>query len=501
MPEHNSLQGIQFPCDPTGHRSTSLTGRKIFSEAIKGLSPRLAEKIMSDNAWRNNYYKYIPEITQLGASCRDKAEDIAEQGLKECYQQFEFHRNNTIYPLQEAVEVLSDFQFHAACIEGRAEASFIDIELSHKEKQLKQQVLLQQIEFWRKSGVIDESHANDLCNAIEYFSTNTLAGKHFVLLGAGSEIGPFSVLMALGATVIAIDLDRSENWQRLITIARNSPGRLYVPCSSDPKGMSDLGIANIAGANLLQDTPEISQWIKSFNVPLTVGSYAYLDGELHVRVVMAMDAIVQSILKVRTDISLAYLLTPTDVFVVSDKALIRSVNRYKSNRGKLLKSLINRFSFRKLFSSSIVKIIKNKEGSSLGILDNLIPQQGPSYVLAKRIQRWRAIDSLKRGYKVSCNVAPASSTRSVMSNKFFLAASRGSESFGVEVFSPETANTLMTLQLVVDVKRNGLSERGEQLFMKGANHGGAWGLGYSFRSVMPFSLIVGFLPKTIRQFC
>ena len=38
----------------------------------------------------------------------------------------------------------------------------------------------------------------------------------FVLLGAGSAMGPFEVLMSLGANVVAIDLDRPFIWKRLI---------------------------------------------------------------------------------------------------------------------------------------------------------------------------------------------------------------------------------------------------------------------------------------------
>lgn len=498
MPKSTPLQGVQFPCDQDGYRSTSLAGRKIFSSAVEQSSSVLAETIMAEKSWRKNYFKYIPSITQLSASGSDMAEKAAEQGLKKCYEEFEFHRDGKTYSLSDAIDTLADFQFHTACIQGGIEASSIDIELSHKGSQLKQAGLLKQIVCWLDNGVIDESHAADLLNTIEYFSKNSLKGKTFALLGAGSEIGPFSVLMALGASVVAIDLDRSENWQRLISIARNSPGRLYIPCSQNPTGMSDLEISEVAGGNLLQDAPEISQWIKSFDTPITIGSYAYLDGELHVRVVMAMDAIVQSLLKTRTDISLAYLLTPTDVFAVSNKILELSESRYKNGYGKIFKRLIHYSSFKKLFAPSIVAEGEINNDNSCGILDNLIPQQGPNYVLAKRIQRWRAIDSIKKGVKVSCNVAPASSTKSVMNNKFFRAASRGSESFGVEVFSPETANILMTLQLVADIERKDLSERGERLFMNGANHGGAWGLGYSFRSVMPFSLLLGLLPERIR---
>jgi hypothetical protein len=78
-----------------------------------------------------------------------------------------------------------------------------------------------------------------------------LSKKYFVLLGAGSgqvllvwrttptrgsdrhrcaaAMGPFQVLMSLGANVIAIDLDRPQIWERLISFARKSPGTLIFP--------------------------------------------------------------------------------------------------------------------------------------------------------------------------------------------------------------------------------------------------------------------------------
>ena len=57
--------------------------------------------------------------------------------------------------------------------------------------------------------------------------------EDFVLLGAGSAMGPFEVLMSLGANVIAIDLDRSFIWKRLIERARNSSGSITFPMSKE----------------------------------------------------------------------------------------------------------------------------------------------------------------------------------------------------------------------------------------------------------------------------
>jgi hypothetical protein len=59
--------------------------------------------------------------------------------------------------------------------------------------------------------------------------------------------------------------------------------------------MTDDEIAEVSGANLLTQTPEILDWLRATcpGKPLVVGAYAYLDGELHVRVSLAMDAIIK----------------------------------------------------------------------------------------------------------------------------------------------------------------------------------------------------------------
>ena len=78
----------------------------------------------------------------------------------------------------------------------------------------------------------------------------------------------------------------------------------------------------------------------------------------------------------------------------------------------------------------------------------LVPQQGPNYALAKRLQRWRAIVARDAGSIVSINVAPPTRTRSVLKNRALAAAYASAHHFGVEVFEPATANTLMAALLV-----------------------------------------------------
>ena len=499
MKTQSSPVGVQFPCVPSGQRSTTNAGRTIFAASMSLIDCPLSDLIRKENNWRQNYLHYMPNMMLSSAQAPKTAEAIAHQGLEACYKQFEFYRNGKGYRLNQAMALFKQERFHSAVIEGKGTSiKGHGLSLQHKGEKLFGESLKNRIVHWLDKGIIEKSHARSLIKVLNNEQLQDLSGQHFVLLGAGSEIGPLSMLLALGANVIAVGRPSKDNWLRLINIARESCGRLIIPCSENPKGMSDNKIAQLAGADLLTHTPEIAVWIDSFKAPMTIGNYAYLDGSDHVRVVMAMDAISATLLEKRNDISLAYLLTPTDVYAVPQDVLHHCNERLTEQSLKsVYKKVLNKFSLGRLFSSSIYGQVPTVNGKKLGILDNLISQQGPSYVLAKRIQRWRAINSVKQGVRVSCNVAPATSTKSVMSNRFFAAATMGSENFGVEVFTPKTANALMTLQLIFDIKDTQPQERGEELFIHGANHGGSWYLGYCFRSVLVPSLVVGLLQKLL----
>ncbi len=104
-------------------------------------------------------------------------------------------------------------------------------------------------------------------------------------------------------------------------------------------------MAAAAGANLFTQAPEIKTWIINTlalyakDKVVTIGGYAYLDGELHVRVSLAMDAIMAGVSASRKGTRLAYLCSPTDVFVVQDDAHDAMVANHK--RKGLFASFIN----------------------------------------------------------------------------------------------------------------------------------------------------------------
>ena len=152
-------------------------------------------------------------------------------------------------------------------------------------------------------------------------------------------MGPLLVLLALGANVIAIDLDRPNIWKRLIGLARESTGTITFPLKVDQsKCTTDDELYAQAGCNLFTHTPMIRDWLMDLykGKDFVVGSYAYLNGALHVQVSLAMDAITRDLSEKRPGTSLAYLCTPTDLHLVPREAYDASRANFKEYSSKPL---------------------------------------------------------------------------------------------------------------------------------------------------------------------
>jgi hypothetical protein len=106
--------------------------------------------------------------------------------------------------------------------------------------------------------------------------------------------------------------------------------------------------------------------------------------------------------------------------------------------------------------------------------------QGPNYALAKRMQHWRAIVARNNGCIVSSNIAPSTSTASVVQNRTFAWAYEGMPYFKpYEIFAPETSNAVMSAILFSDLKDESSNanpakkiNNPNQLFEYGSFHGG-----------------------------
>jgi len=341
-----------------------------------------------------------------------------------------------------------------------------------------------------------------------------LSGKVFVLIGAGSAMGPFKKLLEHGATVVCIDIpgawgDRPASmWKRLLDAARSSPGCILFPLSKPASECkTDDDLIKAAGCNLMEQPAQILNWLKTVlpGQALTVGNYTYLDGDMHVKLSLAADGIIKHLFESRKDTSVAFLCTPTDIHVTTDAAHKAATENYGFHPGRLLEGLVQVLSMGKLLQKNALKPIPTDDNSTIKLVDGMSVAQGPNYAIAKRLQHWRAMIIYEAGGVVSSNIAPSTATLSVVSNRTFGWAYGGMPYFKpYEIFQQDTTNALMAAVLVGDVtqkespgnpanrKKVGIKNTLE-LFKFNSVHGGMWRAAYKADSIGEMSVIIHFL--------
>lgn len=151
-------------------------------------------------------------------------------------------------------------------------------QVPYKGDVLTSQALEDQVNEWVSRGTIEPTAGDAIKRVSKKSQWRDLSDQYFVLLGAGSAMGPLQLLLDLGANIVAIDLDRPRIWKRLLELAEQSCGTLTFPLRSG-KAQSSLEtreeLCEAAGANLLTETPEILNWY-DFRVPARTASFVWL---------------------------------------------------------------------------------------------------------------------------------------------------------------------------------------------------------------------------------
>ena len=384
----------------------------------------------------------------------------------------------------------------------------MDLSIPYRGRRIFGSDLRKQVDQWVANGIAEPSFGTALHLLMDNPDWLDLSGTDIAVLGAGAEMAPTRSLLRWGARIHALDLPRPDIWRRLIDIARNTSGSIRVPISPSDVGEmpfvtggivhteDDAVVAAAAGVDLLEQPGQIAQWLNEITNPFVLGNYTYADGATHATLSMSADAIFRKLDSQRKDITLAFLATPTDVFMVPLSCVNESRNRWES-RGftGIMQTPLRAFG---QFEPNYPRTYRTKIGAEVGLNDSLVPQQGPNYLLAKRIQRWRALAARADSVPVSLNLAPATRTQSVVKNRALAAAYAGAGRFGIEVFEPATSTALMAALLVHDL-RNPLSVANPNttlsnpmdLFVVGANHGGLWSSAYAPRSVLGVAAVLG----------
>eukprot|EP00005_Dracoamoeba_jomungandri_P005462 CAMPEP_0174260338 /NCGR_PEP_ID=MMETSP0439-20130205/9637_1 /TAXON_ID=0 /ORGANISM="Stereomyxa ramosa, Strain Chinc5" /LENGTH=529 /DNA_ID=CAMNT_0015344559 /DNA_START=19 /DNA_END=1608 /DNA_ORIENTATION=+ len=498
--------GVQFPVTnkETGDRNTTPTQKKLWAAAVQEVNQQAAKAIAGEKSWRHRYNKYVIQNVELSLQSPENALSIARNGLDWIYENFEFVRDGETMNLNEALENIKG-SFYTGFVQGTVKkpTNGPELEIPYKGKTLKGKELLAQLKKWSKYGTIEEEAAVAIGNCVKNRQWVDLSDRYFVVLGASSAMGPYSVLLSLGANVIAIDIDFASVWKKLITMARNSPGTVTFPLKVPQEEItSDEQLFENAGCNLITQPPEVCNWLVDLypDKELTVGCYLYLDGARHVMVALGGDMVMKTLTEKRQGTSLAFLCTPTDCHVITTDAHEAAKANYNSmNLRNLLVTPIRAVT--PYLNKNFRRPIKGDDGSVFHIVDGLSVAQGPNYALAKRLQHWRAILARESGCVVSSNVAPSTSTASVVHNRQFAWAYDGMPYFvPMEIFSQETSNAVMTALLINDLRNADSPAHPEvplrnplELFKFNAFHGGIWRNAYALDSIGEVSVLIHFV--------
>ncbi|MGJ9411848.1 hypothetical protein ACHAAC_03980 [Aeromicrobium sp. CF4.19] len=468
----SAIEGVSFPGS-----STSATARAVLADALRKADPVGARAVDQETGWRREYLAHFRRAVEAGVGDAAAAHSIAESGLESLHRQLRFED----VPLGEAIGVSSLQQvFHTTTASGTQDPE-TELTLPYRGERLRGRQVEQQLHDWHDRGVITQSCVDAATTVLEHPEWLRLDGDVVVVLGAGAEMGPYRALQRWGAQVVAVDLPHADVQGRIHEVAQSGAGTVHVPSRIVTDADADIG------ADLVRELPAVAHWLESFSGRLVLGNYCYADGGQHVRVSAAADALAAHLLDRRPDTALAYLATPTDVFAVPKDEVDRSELAYSKGRaGRTVRSTVRMASRGRLLQRNY------PPGADPGLCDALVPQQGPNYALAKRVQRWRATAARQAGATVSMNVAPSTRTRSVLKNRALAAAYAGAHRFGVEVFDPATSNTLMAALLVHDLRADVAPQPEpwqDEAFA--AAHGGLWTAAYHPRSALGLAAVLG----------
>jgi hypothetical protein len=462
-----------------GARSTSALGRHAVAQALRDVDPVGSRGARSDTtSWRQGYVAHFRRMVEAGLLSREAALTIARDGLAAVHDRMRYRTQDGEVSLDQACTGPPHGEpIQTMTVAGGGDSQR-ELVLPYRGARLRGADLDRQLDRWLAAGVIEPSCAEAVRTVAANPDALAMPDHRIVVLGAGAEMGPLTSLLRWGADVVAVDLPRRAIWERVFGTAKRYGGRLRVPV---PTGGSVDG----AGADLLHDLPRVGAWLEQLDGRIVLGNYVYADGVTNLRVATAVDVLTTFLLQRRADLALGFLATPTDVFAVPADAVAEANRRY-AGRSPLSRPL-------RVVSAGRLLTRNYPPSADPGINDSLVPQQGPNYALAKRLQRWRAVTAREAGTTVSLNVAPATRTRSVLRNRLLASAYAGAHRFGIEIFEPATSNTLMAALLVYDLYfGRPVFEHPWQDEAFAAAHGGLWRQAYAPRSALGIAVLLGF---------
>jgi hypothetical protein len=492
--------GIAFPPGADGQPSSRLAGTHVMSAALGVFNASHAAEALREPRWRHAYPVHFRRLVEGGMRSLHVARESAHAGLSAAWDSLYFVTQDGTRSLGDAL-ALQQPALDTATLRGRGDARPVRWHVPFRGELLQGSALEARIDDWLARGIIEPSAANALHRCLRHPEWFDLADRSLVLLGAGSEAGPLRWLARWRARIVAVDIAREPVWRRIAAVVADGNATLVAPVRRAVRAGDDAWHAD-AGADLLSAAPAVAAWLRTLDGPLDIAALGYLDGERHVRLALAMDMIQSALCDSDPRTSLAWMATPTDVFAVPEATARRAMAAYeeRSVGQRALEAPLRLASGDRLFHPNVERIERAEQGPAYGLVDSIVVEQGPNYALAKRLQQWRALLARAAGHRVSINVAPSTTTASVVKNPALAAGFAGASAFGLEVFEPATTNAIMAALWVHDLRCDETAanparrlDHPFELFMDNACHGGLWTAAYRARSALPLAAALGWI--------
>lgn len=333
-------------------------------------------------------------------------------------------------------------------------------------------------------------------SALTNLSNKNIQDDLLIALAGGAEYSPARTWLDWGGVTAIVARNRKELWIELINRARSSSGILYVPVlksrtTKNIQELSDSELAEVAGLDLVEDYAAIAGWLSSLarteTRRLVLGSYAYAPGVKHIEVQAVQHCLARALTEnlPKSRVFLTWLATPTDSYGVSLEVLTDIKARYLKRRflTKVRDLILG-------LRANNPEVFQTDKGESLVVIDSTSSLQGPSYALAKRVQRWMAYEQIYADRGVAYLVSPPAKTYSVLSKKILKATYKGAPAFGLKPFETKKAVDL-SAALLLSQLNNPTRTKPMASYLNLAVHGGLWRLVYSPKSVWRAATIRG----------
>ena len=358
-----------------------VTHNDLYSAAIRGSNAPdaevLAAKCEKERNWRFNYNVHFMNLVKLSGYSEEAGLGAANAGINYMHKNFEFVDPDNSANVKSFEEYMSipAVPYETGTVDGSSRGGK-PLVVPYKGTDLTGSALKAQLSKWANYGTIEPDAAASISKIVDAGEVN-LTGQHFVIIGAGSAMGPYTKLLEHGATVLAIDIPGAwgegpkKMWERLISTARKSSGKLYFPLSKpQSQCATDLDLFAAAGCNLTEQPAKILAWINSVapGARFTIGNYTYLDSDMHVKLSLAADALIRGLVAARPNTAVAFLCTPTDIHIIPDEAHAAAAKNFGFHPGKVLEVFINLLSFGKYLKKNVLKPIKTVDGGSLKVI-------------------------------------------------------------------------------------------------------------------------------------